>query len=487
MKVTAPVGSLPPNPLPQAGEGAIESLREFHGNHKSDNIVRKKISVQPLSILIIEDEPGDFGLIQAYLRMAELGKGGVTKRMAWAKTLAEGIAAAIADKPDIVLLDLSLPDSAGLSTVQSLRAAVPGLPIVVLTGHNDNALAASALQAGAQDYLIKGQFDHYALGHAVRHALVRDALEARLRLFEVALNSVANGIVITDTQAQIQWVNPAFTELTGFTLEEALGYMPGDLLKSGKQGITFYQHMWETILSGQTWRGEVINRRKDGILYDEALTIAPVIGANKAIQHFVAIMQDITERKQSEEQISKLAFYDTLTSLPNRRLLNDRLEHAMAASRRSERYGAVIFLDMDNFKPLNDSYGHSVGDLLLKEVACRLSACVREVDTVARFGGDEFVVLLSELDANRAESAAQAAVIAEKIRAALARPYSLTFKPEGEAQRSVAHRCPASIGVALFLDHEASAEDLLKWSDMAMYSAKEGGRNQIRFHEPEQP
>ncbi len=415
--------------------------------------------------------------------MAELGISKDNISIAWSKTLGDGIIAAKNHKPDIVLLDLSLPDSAGLATVQALRASVPGVPIVVLSGYDDNSLAAAALQAGAQDYLVKGQFDHNGLGHAVRHALVRESLEARLRLFEVALNFVANSIVITDIHAAIQWVNPAFTELTGYKLEETQGRTPGNLLNSGRQDKKFYQTLFKTIQSGQTWHGEVVNRRKDGSLYDESLIITPVTGSDGAIQYFVAIMQDITERKRSEQQISQLAFYDVLTSLPNRRLLNDRLEQAMSASQRSERYGAVMFLDMDNFKPLNDRYGHGVGDLLLMEVAHRLSSSVRKIDTVARFGGDEFVVILNELDTSQEESLAQATVIAEKIRALLAKPYLLTFQHDGEPENEIEHSCPASIGVALFKGHDASAEDLLKWSDMAMYQAKDSGRNLIRFYE----
>jgi diguanylate cyclase (GGDEF)-like protein/PAS domain S-box-containing protein len=316
----------------------------------------------------------------------------------------------------------------------------------------------------------------------VRNALVREALESRLRLFEVALNSVTSGIVITDTNAHIQWANPAFTQLTGFSLEEVLGRNPGELTKSGKQSPAFYRNMWETILSGQTWHGEIVNRRKDGSLYDEALVIAPVTGGDGTIRHFVAIMQDITERKQAEEQIRTLAFYDALTQLPNRRLLNDRLGQTMAASKRSGRYGALMFLDLDNFKPLNDTYGHGVGDLLLIEAAHRLTGCVRETDTVARFGGDEFVVILSELDADKAESTAQAGIVAEKIRVTLAEPYLLTCRQEGNAEAIIEHRCAASIGVALFINHEAEPEEVLKRADIAMYRAKEGGRNSIHFY-----
>ncbi|MDP2760337.1 MAG: diguanylate cyclase [Sideroxyarcus sp.] len=437
---------------------------------------------QTTSILAVEDDPGDFGLIQAYVRIAGFAITDGKEALTWAKSLAEGIAAAHRNKPDVVLLDLSLPDSAGLATVQAMRAALPGVPIVVLTGHDDSALAVAALQAGAQDYLVKGQFDHDALGRAVRNALVREALESRLRLFEVALNSVANGIVITEASGHIQWVNPAFSQLTGFSLEEALGHKPGELLKSGQHTPEFYQDMWKTVLSGQTWHGEIVNRRKDGVVYDEALVIAPVTDADGTIRHFVAIMHDITERKQAEAQIHNLAFYDTLTRLPNRRLLNDRLGQTMAASKRSGRHAALMFLDLDNFKPLNDTHGHDVGDLLLIEVARRLTGCVRETDTVARFGGDEFVVILSELETDKADSAAHAGVVAEKIRSALAEPYLLTRKQEDGTEISVEHHCASSIGIVLFINHEASPEEVLKCADMAMYQAKEGGRNAVRFY-----
>lgn len=193
--------------------------------------------------------------------------------------------------------------------------------------------------------------------------------------------------------------------------------------------------------------------------------------------------QDITERKAVENKINNLAFHDSLTQLPNRRLLNDRLEKAMAASKRSCQYGALLFLDLDNFKPLNDMHGHGVGDLLLIEVAKRLTSCVRDVDTVARFGGDEFVVILGELDMDNAKSSKQALIVAEKICAVLDEPYVLTIQHKGIAETTVKHHCTSSIGVALFIKHEASAEDILKWADMAMYQAKEAGRNQIRFYD----
>jgi diguanylate cyclase (GGDEF)-like protein/PAS domain S-box-containing protein len=199
-------------------------------------------------------------------------------------------------------------------------------------------------------------------------------------------------------------------------------------------------------------------------------------------QSVVVVSQDVTERKLVEQKIKEFAFYDSLTRLPNRRLLDDRLEQAIAACKRSGRYGAAMFLDLDNFKPLNDQYGHKVGDLFLVEVARRLTACVREVDTVARFGGDEFVVVLSELAGEDPECATEAQIVAEKIRAALAEPYFLISDPQGTAKMITHSNVGASIGVVLFHD-DASAENILKCADKAMYRAKESGRNQICFHD----
>ncbi|TAN75057.1 MAG: diguanylate cyclase [Gallionella sp.] len=305
-----------------------------------------------------------------------------------------------------------------------------------------------------------------------------------LRLHDAALNVAANAIVITDRQARIIWANQAFARLTGYEVEEAIGHHCGSLSKSGHHDRQFYEALWQTILSGHVWHGELVNRRKDGTLYHDETTITPIRGKDGEITHFVAVKGDITARKTSEEHLKNLAFYDPLTQLPNRRLLIDRLGQTLVVGKRSGRYGALMFLDLDNFKPLNDEHGHDVGDLLLIEAAQRISHCVREEDTVARFGGDEFVVMLKDLDADKAVSAMQANGVAEKIRAALAEPYRLELLQAEDGETVVEHRCTSSIGIVLFVNQESDRENILRWADIAMYKAKAGGRNRICFYEP---
>jgi diguanylate cyclase (GGDEF)-like protein/PAS domain S-box-containing protein len=565
-------------------------------------------------------------------------------------------------------------------------------------------------------------------------AHIAAGLTAALRIKDLSLNAAANAVLITDRDGRIEWANHAFETLSGYGMDDVIGRKPRDLVHSGRQDQTFYERMWQTIRAGRIWHGELVNRRQDGTLYDEEMTITPVSGEDGAITHFIAVKQDITERKQAEAQLRELnrdfvsflentsdfvyfkdkdsrfrfcsqtlanitgharwrdmigkhdrevfppdtariyieeelpvfragkavlnkidpyyddsgrkgwvltnkwplfdadgktvigifgisrdvtpmvegqnalresenrfrtladsvpvmiwiagadkqctyfnqvwleftgrpleqelgdgwteivheedrqrcldtyaaafearqpftmeyrlrrhdgeyrwvidhgvpnhdaaggfigyigscldisdrhemealirqmAFYDMLTRLPNRRLLNDRLQQAMAASTRSGRHGALMFLDLDNFKPLNDRHGHDMGDLLLAEVARRISACVRRTDTVARLGGDEFVVVLSELEGDRSSARQQALLVAEKVRAALAEPYLLQMRlPSGET-REVEHLCTSSIGLLLFFNHEAGADELLKQADTAMYRAKEAGRNRV--------
>lgn len=350
---------------------------------------------------------------------------------------------------------------------------------MIRKGHLETRVAVSTHVAELST-LARGINDMTAQLQQENTILHQQVLEAT-RIAAIAFES-HEGMMVADAAGLIMRVNSAFTKITGYTEAEAIGKSPS-LLKSGRHDVDFYVAMWESIESTGSWQGEIWNRRKDGETYPAWLAITVVEREDGKVVYYVATYTDITLRKVAENEIKNLAFYDALTQLPNRRMLIDRLSQTMAASHRSGRYGALMFLDLDNFKPLNDKYGHAVGDLLLVEVAHRIVGCVRETDTTARFGGDEFVVMLSELDTDRTESMSQAGIIAEKIRAILAEPYVLALRQQENANATGEHHCTSSIGVVLFISHETVPETVLSWADMAMYKAKRDGRNSIRFHE----
>ncbi len=302
---------------------------------------------------------------------------------------------------------------------------------------------------------------------------VQEEREADLRIAAIAFET-EEGMMVTDEQAIIIRVNQAFTYLTGYSPEEAIGKKPS-LLKSDRQDVEFYRRMWESLSRENSWQGEIWNRRKNGEIYPEWLNITAVIGKDGKVTNYVGTFVDFTERKQAESEIHHLAYFDPLSQLPNRRLLIDRLRQAVATGARNQTGGALLFIDLDNFKTLNDTKGHGIGDLLLIEVAKRLQLCVREGDTVARFGGDEFVLLLEGLSEERSHAAVQARGVGEKVLAALNQPYDL----EGNEFHS-----SSSMGVTLFFNHKDKLDELLKQADTAMYEAKKSGRNTLRFFDP---
>ncbi|MFI3155084.1 MAG: EAL domain-containing protein [Methylococcaceae bacterium] len=294
--------------------------------------------------------------------------------------------------------------------------------------------------------------------------------EEALRIAAVAFES-QEGIMITNADKVILRVNRAFTDITGYNAEELVGQTP-HMFKSGRHNKTFYAEMWECINRTGSWQGEIWDQRKNGEIYPKWLTITAVKDDQGSVTHYVGLHTDISARKASEEEIKQLAYYDPLTALPNRRLMLDRLQQALAASTRSQKYGALLFIDLDNFKSLNDHLGHDMGDILLQQVAQRLIDCVREGDTVSRQGGDEFVIMLEELSKNTKEAAAKAKNIGEKILVSLNQVYQLT---DHEYQNT------PSIGITLFINHKHTVNALLKRADIAMYEAKAGGRNTLRF------
>ena len=279
-------------------------------------------------------------------------------------------------------------------------------------------------------------------------------------------------MVITDPENRIVSVNSSFTRLTGYAPEEVIGQNPR-ILQSGKHDKEFYRQMWDSILTLGHWRGDIWDRRKDGTFYPKFLAITAVRNGSGDIVNYSAIFYDVTERKALEEELDHLAHYDMLTGLPNRMLLQDRLEQAIAAAERQRQHFALLFIDLDGFKPVNDRYGHGAGDRLLMEVGRRLLEVVRAMDTAARLGGDEFVVILT--DVKNTENARR---VADKILESLCLPYELGEWADAPIVIS------ASIGVSIYPNDELVANELLRTADQAMYRAKREGKRRIEFHRP---
>ena len=302
---------------------------------------------------------------------------------------------------------------------------------------------------------------------------VRNSAETELRISATAFES-SDGIIVTDAEGIVQRINLAFTKISGYTPEDLLGKTP-TMFKSKRHDEAFYRSIQASISNTGGWQGEAWGRRKNGEEYPQWLNISAVKNKDGKITHYVASHSDITERKQVEAEIKDLAFFDQLTGLPNRTLFSDRLRQAILASGRNDLFGALLFIDLDDFKALNDTLGHDVGDKLLRQVAKRLLGFVREVDTVARLGGDEFVVILANLSANEHEAANLAKAVAKKILESLQLPYQLG---------DFTYANTASIGATLYLEKQNSSDDLMKQADLAMYKSKAAGRNTVRFFDP---
>lgn len=301
-----------------------------------------------------------------------------------------------------------------------------------------------------------------------------DVTERKLREADLRIAAAAfecqESIMVTDANQTTLRVNQAFTALFGYSAEEAVGRTPR-ILQSGRQDPAYYAAMWGGIKRSGAWQGEIWDRHKNGRHFPVWLSITAVSGDDGLVSHYVATHTDITLRKAAEEEIKQLAFYDPLTGLPNRRLLQDRLHQAMSQAKRERSRLGLLFLDLDKFKPVNDTFGHGVGDELLRAVAQRLQACVRESDTVARVGGDEFVLLLPVI-----EAAIDASAVARKIHDALMAPFTLS---QGQSVHM-----SASTGIAIYPEHGSDEAELTQHADAAMYEAKAGGRDRFAVYAP---
>jgi diguanylate cyclase (GGDEF)-like protein/PAS domain S-box-containing protein len=317
--------------------------------------------------------------------------------------------------------------------------------------------------------------------------IVLDITERKLaersnRIAATAFES-QEGKTITDAQGTILRVNQAFTDITGYSADEAVGQNPR-ILKSGRQDEAYYTAMWDSLNSSGIWQGEIWNRRKSGEVYPEWLSICAVRSVDGFVCNYVATFTDITQSKRAQDKIEHMASFDALTDLPNRRLMLDRLARALARSQRHERHGALMRIDMDRFKNINDTQGYAAGDQLLVEVAARLNLCIRDGDTVARLGSDEFVVILEDLDESEA-AAVQAEGVARKILQQLGLPYGLKVILDDKVQSQRNFICTASIGITLFRQQLVNCDELMIRADSAMYQAKKAGRNTLCFFDPD--
>ncbi|HET7776619.1 MAG TPA: diguanylate cyclase, partial [Azospira sp.] len=339
-----------------------------------------------LRVLLVEDDP-----------VSRCAAAGILSRHVGALWEAcdgeEGLQQFRQHQPDLVISDIVMPRRDGLSLARQIKHESPGTPVIIITSHNDSGALMDAIEIGVDRYVLK-PLQSRALLDAVVACGRAAVLEAEHRLATTVFHASSEAIMITDAENRIVDVNPAFTRITGYTRNDVVGRNPR-LLQSGIQSEHFYREMWAAINQYGHWRGEIWNRRRNGELYPEWMLIDRVLSPEGAVLNYVAMWSDISERKEAEARIHYLAHYDALTDLPNRVLFNDRFTQALLHARRNNETVALMFVDLDRFKVVNDTLGHRVGDELLKRVAERLRNCVREEDTVSRQGGDEFVVLLS--------------------------------------------------------------------------------------------
>lgn len=425
-------------------------------------------------LLLVEDNPGDARLLREMLNEAGAHKTEMTQ----AESMGEAERHLAQALFDIVLLDLGLPDAQGLEAVRRARAIAPRVPLVVLTGLDDEALATRALQAGAQDYLIKGQIETRGLLRALRYAIERKGLEEALFVIkeraQVTLNCIGDAVVCTDVSGNITFLNLVAEKMTGWPWEEAIGRPMGEVfqLQDAMTHEPSPNPMDAAVAQNKTVHppSNCMLIRRDGFETPIEDSVAPIHDREGKATGAVIVFRDVSAARAMAEQMTHSAQHDFLTGLPNRMLLNDRVNQAIALAARHAKKVAVLFLDLDGFKHINDSLGHPIGDKLLQSIARRLVSCVRGTDTVSRQGGDEFVVLLSEMAQQE-----DAAISALRILDAVAKAHSVD-------QHDL--HLTASIGVSVCPDDGLDAETLIKNADIAMYQAKENGRQSYQFFKP---
>ena len=452
---------------------------------------------QKANILIVDDNPGKRLALVSVLETLK-------QNVITADSGRDALRSLLVHDFAVILLDVQMPIMGGFETARLIRSRQQSesTPIIFVTAYSRGETdMVEGYSIGAVDFIftpiipeilrakvsvfvdlyhkiqaIKRHEEHLEILVAQRTAALtleiaeRKQAEVAIRKLSGAMEKVADSIFITDADGVIEYTNAAFEIVTGYGREEAMGQTPR-LIKSGKHEEQFYQQIWDTVLQGEVYRNVCINRRKDGQLYHEAITITPLTDEDGRVTHFISSGKDITENIQTQERLHHLAHHDALTGLPNRVLFVDRLKHALKRAERRKRAVAVMFLDMDRFKIVNDTLGHEAGDRLLQAMAARLHGCVREGDTVARFGGDEFAGFLSDV-----ASPEDVALVVTKFLDALAPAFTID-----------GHELfiSGSIGISLYPEDGTDTQTLMKNADTAMYRAKQLGGNTSEFYHSE--
>jgi diguanylate cyclase (GGDEF)-like protein/PAS domain S-box-containing protein len=438
-------------------------------------IGHERMKERPITrLLLVEDNLGDALLLREMFKR----HGSHNIELTHVKFMSEAEKHLAESAVDIVLLDLGLPDAQGLGAVRRAHTAAPRVPLVVLTGLEDESLAAQALQEGAQEHLIKGQIDTRGLLRALRYAVERKSMEEALFVekerAQVTLNCIGDAVICTDLSGSVTFLNVVAEKMTGWSWQEAAGRPMAEVFRilNATSRETIPNPMVKAVGQDQTVHlpSNTILIRRDGLEIPIEDSVAPIHDRGGQVTGAVVIFRDVSAAQAITLQMTHSAEHDFLTGLPNRMLLNDRVSHAIALAPRHLNKVAVLFLDLDGFKHINDSLGHPVGDKLLQSISKRLVDCVRGADTVSRQGGDEFVVLLSEV-----EQSEDAAITARRMLRAVAQPHSID-------QHDL--HVTTSIGVSVYPDDGLNAETLIKNADTAMYQAKENGRQSYQFFKP---
>jgi diguanylate cyclase (GGDEF)-like protein/PAS domain S-box-containing protein len=433
------------------------------------------MSLNPVTtVLLIEDNHGDARLLREMFREG----GAYNTKLTHVGSMSDAERQLAIPVVDVILLDLGLPDAQGLGAVRRAHAAAPRIPLVVLTGLDDDLIAVQALQEGAQDYLVKGQLDTRGLLRALRYAIERKTLEEALfaekERAQITLDSIGDAVICTDLSNSITFLNVVAERMTGWSWKEAAGLPLTEVFQrlnaARRRPLSLVPGAMTGSSSAPPAPSSSILVRRDGLEIPIEDSVAPINDRDGKATGAVIVFRDVSVTRAMSLQMTHAAEHDFLTGLPNRMLLNDRIRQAIVYAKRHAKQIAVLFLDLDGFKHINDSLGHSVGDKLLQSIGKRLVDCGRASDTVSRQGGDEFVVLLSEVQ--RPEDAA---IAATRMLAAVAEAHSID-------QHEL--HVTTSIGVSVYPDDGQDAETLIKNADTAMYQAKENGRHSYQYFKP---